>query len=138
MFDKIPKRIILVHYDSIEPKWWILVTIMFKMTLMLLLCLVIYWCNAHEIRLREFWHVYMHSYSRESFWYANTSWKSPMTVLWIIDHGYMFKNCHFLSVSCYRVLGVLVPDKLVVCLELVSCFHDILSQAMFIRIQSVI
>ncbi|PHT55235.1 Type II inositol 1,4,5-trisphosphate 5-phosphatase FRA3 [Capsicum baccatum] len=41
-----------------------------------------------------------------------------------VDYGRESKKCHVMSVLCYRVLGILVPDNLVMCLEPVSYFQD--------------
>ena len=64
--------------------------------------------------------------------------KSPTHVLWIFIDGRVlkkFKLCQFPSIESW---GYLYLKNIVVCLESESRSQDILSQAMFSRIQSVL
>ena len=52
--------------------------------------------------------------------------KIPNGCTMIVDYGHVFKKCHIVSISCYRVLGVLILDNLDVCLEPVLVFKILL------------
>ena len=59
--------------------------------------------------------------------------KSLTHVLWIVIDGHVLKKvklCQFPSIESW---GYLYPKNIVVCLESMLCFHDILSQAMIHR-----